>query len=706
MGNACSADKKPPPSDTEPLVENKLNPDPPVRKPEKGTQSLSKEEKDALIRPRRCTDCLCLLLFFVALAGMVKVLEEAFRLGDIRRLYHGINFQNKVCGVDIEVAYEPYLYWCTKGGHAMTKDAIAAAGIAPFILDPSSQREVDLSSVAALLAGGSSLDFENPICVSECPQSTSTYNSCLKGVTEVTGPMAANGTFSVVQTYDFGLVQDHVTYDFAERFCLPKDDFLLKQLNGTFTTGYNAAMFKASELIEVWPVYLLTLGLAVVLGYAYLFCIAKIAGPLIYLMVFISTILPLGGGIYFLYGAFSEDLGEHLAVHLGANNTLPYAPTTGDKTADTVIGLVLTLLGLAVLCLACCKRHSIDLVIGVLQCTVSVLWDLPTLLVQPLIDAIIRTIILAKGFIGLAMLLSMGSATSYSGAFSSYVPKGLARSIELTDDDFVRLGFYAFVWVWIWEFFVALEVFVVSYAVQLWFFAPEKDGRKRVACFPIFRGYLIGLSFNAGTLAFGACIMTLFRAIYALVEYLRRQAVEAAGGDGDEKSTVNKVSQGAAACCCCALGCCESLIRYLNKGVYLVVAVESDSYCSAADQALELMSSELAAVALLQGALALVRWLAILSITGGGTFVTWNVVRNLDQFSNPESKLFVANPELVSVVGGVICLLVSSAFMTMFDTVADTMVYSYTLDKKFRKENGYQDNKNVPKQLRDLLDKK
>eukprot|EP00930_Biecheleria_cincta_P037672 TRINITY_DN25883_c0_g1_i1.p1 TRINITY_DN25883_c0_g1~~TRINITY_DN25883_c0_g1_i1.p1 ORF type:complete len:731 (-),score=105.76 TRINITY_DN25883_c0_g1_i1:139-2259(-) len=706
MGTACSADKKPPP-DAEPLVEKSASQGPPARKPEKGSENLSTEEKTALIRPRKCTDCLCLLLFFVALAGMARLLHEAFTLGDIRRLYHGLNFQNQVCGVDPEVAYEPYLYWCTKGGKAMTKDAIASAGIALKILDPTSQREVDLTKVATLASAGSDLDFENPICVAECPESTETYNSCLKGITEVTGPTEPNGTFWKKQTFNFGLVQDYVSYDFAHRYCLPKDDNLLKQLNGTFSSGYNAATLKASQLIEVWPVYLIMLGVAVLLGYAYLFCIERIAGPLIYTMVLMCTILPLGGGIYFLYGAFSEDLGERLASHLGEDASLPYAPTTNNKAADIIIGAVLTLLGLGVLAFACCKRKSIDLVIGVLQCTVSVLWDLPTLLAQPLVDAIIRTLLLAKGFFGLALILSMASVTNYSGSFARYIPKGVARELQLTDEDYIRVGLYCFVWFWLWEFIVALKVFVYSYAVQLWFFAPEKDGKKRVGCVPIFRGYMVGLTFNAGSLAFGSCIMALFRAAYIVAEYLRQQAVEAAGGDDDEKKgTLNKVSQGAAACCCCALGCCESLIRYLNKGVYVVVAVESENYCAAAEQAIEMMASEIATIGLLKTVMTAIKILGMGSISGVGTLVTWLTVRNLEQFSNPDSKYFVSEPELVSVVGGAICLLVSSAFMTMFATVADTMVFSYALDKKFRKENGYPENPNIPKQLRDIMGKK
>merc|ERR1719454_895356 len=125
-----------------------------------------------------CTDLACVLVLLVALAGLGAVFGYAHQHGDMQRLFHGLNFQGKLCGIDVP---EPYLYWCQSAGQGL-------------------------------------LDLGHPTCVAACPVSSATYSSCFNATTQSS-------------VY----IHDYPTYAFAGRLCMPVDSWLTSQVSRTPT---------------------------------------------------------------------------------------------------------------------------------------------------------------------------------------------------------------------------------------------------------------------------------------------------------------------------------------------------------------------------------------------------------------------------------------------------------------------------------------
>ena len=59
----------------------------------------SRKRSDDGPRERQCTDCFCALLLVLVLAVAGTVAAVALRVGDTRRLMHGVDYTGKLCGV-------------------------------------------------------------------------------------------------------------------------------------------------------------------------------------------------------------------------------------------------------------------------------------------------------------------------------------------------------------------------------------------------------------------------------------------------------------------------------------------------------------------------------------------------------------------------------------------------------------------------------
>merc|ERR1719284_758331 len=77
---------------------------------------------------------------------------------------------------------------------------------------------------------------------------------------------------------------------------------------------------------------------------------------------------------------------------------------------------------------------------------------------------------------------------------------------------------YAFGIFWIVEVCDACQQFTVSYATVLWYYKPiGADGDKKSPLFPITRGFFNGIFFHLGTLAMGALLIAVVRAMQVVL---------------------------------------------------------------------------------------------------------------------------------------------------------------------------------------------
>jgi len=231
----------------------------------------------------------------------------AFQNGDPRKVYHGMDYQGNLCGVDLP--YKPYVYWCQKQ---------SGSGVAPQ----------GLQVFENPMTG---LDFHHPICVNICPFSSATQSPCFNA-----------------DTGSNHLVTDYATHPVAERYCMPQSADLLAQYNLKMDAhAINKYVpIVVSIIRQGWPVLLGVFFLAFILSMTYLLVIECFAWLVIWTCLGLMVLLPGLSGSYLIYASF----------HGGIDGM----PGSGDDGTDLALGGTLNLL-LSVLELSSlCSRFLLD----------------------------------------------------------------------------------------------------------------------------------------------------------------------------------------------------------------------------------------------------------------------------------------------------------------------------------------------------------
>ncbi|CAD7973089.1 unnamed protein product [Amoebophrya sp. A25] len=590
------------------------------------------EEEDAAgMRPRRCTDMFCLLVFLTFTAGLFYILQYAVNNGDIRRLSHGFNYKGKLCGVDPGYEDRPYLFYCASG--------IPVPGTDPPI--------------------PSSLDLQHPICVSECPVSGEQTFLCYAG-SKVThsDPVNSDGDYAETIKYDFERTAAYESYTFMHRYCIPKAEALAMQVMQSIGDGaVPQAMMKVGTVRAGYPALILSAGLAFGLGYAYLYFLRRFAGLVVYLCLVAVVAGTAGLGAFFLSVADSGGIGE----------------SAGDGATCYFAGVGLLCFSGLFLLVAAAKRKTLDISIACVQGSCEAIFSMPSLLLLPVVEMVTKVGVLAIMLYGFMWVVSTGDVSSESATIGGVRVHGLSRTFEYTNEQLRYVAYWTFGMFWLSELFSALGQFVVSYSVVLWYFS-EKDsyGGKIGPTAPVAKGYFAGLFFHLGTLAMGSFLIASLRLVRLVMSYLSKQAKAA---DNQVLAAIAKVM------ICCVL-CFERFVSFIGTTAYIDVAIRSTNFCSAARNAFAMMTQEMATVAILNGACFVFQALGAAVISGLGGFLTFLCVMEFDAFTNNQSAYYIADPVFISLVAAAISLVTALSFMVIFDQTADTLLYCFVFEKK------------------------
>merc|ERR1712187_233248 len=105
----------------------------------------------------------------------------------------------------------------------------------------------------------------------------------------------------------------------------------------------------------------------------------------------------------------------------------------------------------------------------------------------------------------------------------------------------------------------------------------------------------------------------------------------------------------------------------------------------------------------LSGATWMFRLGGITLISGVCAYLSWFLVSTEDTFTDRNSEHYIASPEMVAVAAVAIGFIVSYTFMTVFDSIADTILFCWAVDRD-RQRNGHSSKDHTPEALSRLLD--
>jgi hypothetical protein len=471
-----------------------------------------------------------------------------------------------------------------------------------------------------------SIDSSNAVCVKECPTAAASTVSCATGN------------------------KGYPTTPFMGHYCIP--DAAVSGAKDTVEKQVKLYAHVAQGFEEVkanWRTLLLVFVAAVVLGYLYLFLLKLFASCLIYICVAISMITFIGGGAYLFFNA--DSIGSSMEHPLGDNTT----------PAIQAVAAVLVVLGLVVGCLACCCGNSMEISIACIESGTEVMWENPSLLLSPLIKAVVK--------VGFALVLFGGFMQLWSTA--NVTPGVVHRQFEFTQTQWGYIIFYILVSYWILEFITALYQFSIAFCVAEYYFTPPEPGGddtdRDTGHFSAVQGCFIGLQKHAGSLAFGALIVAILETIQKILQYLEKQNEEHGG---------NPVIKCVMCCFLCCFKCCEEMMRAVNKMAYIDIAILSDTFCGAVMNVMKIFVSYGAAMAILNGATLVFQIVGSCMIVAACGALAEIMLTN-GAFNELSITLLVA-----CILAG----LVSWSFMTVFDMTTDTLLYCFAVDKE---QNGH-----------------
>lgn len=117
-------------------------------------------------------------------------------------------------------------------------------------------------------------------------------------------------------------------------------------------------------------------------------------------------------------------------------------------------------------------------------------------------------------------------------------------------------------------------------------------------------------------------------------------------------------------CCICCFWCLEKFIRYLNHNAYVVIAIESINFCSAAGVAWKAIWSNIISVATINGIGDFVLFLGKLAVAGVCGFIALILLKN-----DPEIEFYMVPVFIIALFA----FFVAHIILSLYEIVVDTL---------------------------------
>jgi choline transporter-like protein 2/4/5 len=133
-----------------------------------------------------------------------------------------------------------------------------------------------------------------------------------------------------------------------------------------------------------------------------------------------------------------------------------------------------------------------------------------------------------------------------------------------------------FGFVWIVSFLMALEQFIIAAVTCLWYFSGEgSDDSKSRGTVEVSLAAKWAFLYHMGSIALGSFIVAVIQILKAMVEKAAKK---------QERLGDNPAAKAAMCCLRCCVHMLDQYVKYINKNVYIQIALHNSSFCSAAKE--------------------------------------------------------------------------------------------------------------------------
>ncbi|KAK6733291.1 hypothetical protein RB195_017190 [Necator americanus] len=649
---------------------------------------------------RSCTDCSFLILFLIFCGGLGSIAWYALDNGDPYRIIFGSDSFGNTCGRNNGPIY-------IRSNKSGPKEQFEFSGQnmteRRFLFPLNASRALDTTWA----------------CVRSCPDDTvTTYAGIKKLAVEQNNSLCVDYDSAIDaanHTPPFGVCPRLPVLKSTEVMnrCIPEDlilfgkELLKKVIELDWVRGY------LHDLIDASPYLLQMCLLALVFALFSLFLLRFFAAVIVYFVYLMVALLAIGfsGSVWYAFWRTYKNSMESRKGNTTdatiATTTVPMRPGRRHLTTDVLfkdinfnemfdfentttvtllaMGLGATIISIFVVAVVWCVLPRGKKMIRLFKGASRALSAMPSLLLQPLINAALILMVAVYTLSVTLVLFTAGDLVSRkiengnaTEEFIYVIETNMTRTTRL-------MMIYQFVgFVWVSEFLMACQRLFIAGAVSMYYFDVLSLSRRFASPTPRspLRCSLWNLiRYHLGSAALGAFIITLVRIPrYIVIWTLARM-----------RSVENLVVKKILAVFVILLECIEKCLRYINYNVYTVISYSGFSFCPAAKMAINHLLDNAVDVATVNTVGDLVLFLTKCLVAGTTTICAF--------FRLEELWPTLSHPWFPLVIMFICSYQIANCFLSVYEMAIDTILLCCAEELVLLR-----DNPEAVQQFRDYMD--
>jgi hypothetical protein len=448
---------------------------------------------------------------------MLWVAFSSLEHGDPRRLYHGFDFEGKLCGVNETVVDKPLLYW------------------------PDSNR-MDL-----------------PVCVDKCPG------------TEVHGIDVPRETVVVTSGTDYvrteimrqkATLMTYPSKEVAGRFCVP-DSANMNAANVSAAivreeefSSFSVLIKTYKDIENAWSILLFMLPVSMAVGYGYVFLL-RFAARMVLNVVLAALILGSGAlSFYSLYYVSEDDSRAHEVLGKFVDNT---------RDVLWIVGFASAVLCFLLLCAGWSMLHKLERISAVVEAAGDTMWSVQLLLCMPVFEVLLKLAYTVTWIFFASYVISDGDIKGTYVDVAGRRIDGMVRTFSYSATQKLCIILYCVGYFWGLEFISMLFKFVDSFAVAMWYFQSCRADMSKPEILPQvwIDGFFYALVYHIGSLSIGAAVtiaLYIFIPIHVVSEFFLLKS----------QTSLNPVVKAMVYSCTCCIKCTQELLVHGIRNAFVI----------------------------------------------------------------------------------------------------------------------------------------
>jgi hypothetical protein len=592
---------------------------------------------------RCCTDIICLLIFFVYLAGMIVIGIISLTQGQMDYVFYPLDYKNKFCGKDSAVSGRPYAYYPRLDRDIIEQMPLLTSPTGFLYFQPYTLCVAECPPAFSLSSpnkyggpnypGANTTDeayynmnptsrvfnrclpatqlnpgLNRKICGSPSCGDAAT-RTCLEALADssLRTPECTSvasdeglGTNNIWEVKpgqesccDF-LVQEMNTQSFMPPDATPETRIFEEQF-----AEYVASAFGLARSIQENFTQVMVMGVAAPFGFAlaWFLLLFLFAGFLIImaLLLFLVALIAMAGYFYYKAGWVST-----AAITASVSNSVSNLSQVNIVTTSTsddigqmwyaVLAVLATIGVIAYVIFLVLGRQAIFRCIAIVREVTKVLFSLPFMCVWPLVSVVFYLGVLAYLIVISCFIITENESNfEQIAAMGAAYANGTAGASAFSDftnlDQNVRIVIFLIIHIigCIWALYITMGATytTLSRSAAVWFFSHGDDGTGNVVLKKSFAG---GVNV---VLSCAYCIITrhlgsvCFGAAILTIMTVLRMILQAIDYYTKDMQGSNLLLRIVMKCAQCCLYCMDRTVKFITYYGYIFVAIEGTSFCGA-----------------------------------------------------------------------------------------------------------------------------